>query len=731
MINLYLIDYDNEQKNNGLNTYVNQLVNGIVSNPIIKLHYVWVNSLKYKEFTKELAENIFHLHMPNITNSQAEPNAFDIKVAAILAEDMQGKENIVVHFNWINHCSLAWYIKQKVNCNTILTKHCIPWRDLVIDNYKEFYELNKAFIKKERLHISNPRLKKEQFSYENLDHIITNTICAKTSLNVLFNVPSSKITVINNGIDAKDFKNHRQSQKDKLRQKYGFSPNEKLIIFAGNVNARKGIIELVQTFEKIASIKDYQNTRLVIVGPGDYALVLKTAKKHWSKITLTGSLDKNTLYDFYAIADMGIVPSYVEQFSYTAMEMMLSELPIIVTDVDGLKEMIQDDCGFKIKIDYQRDGLSFDVLDLMDKICHILNNEKEAMIMAKKAKIHAGNHFSAIEMVQKTLAVYVELVKIKPFVSDYSSEVHENTYVLSPNPKVSIILPCYNAGRYLQECLESVFAQTFTDFELILIDDGSDDDIETIIKSNNDPRLIYIRSSVNRGIVPSLNKGLKLAKGKYIARMDSDDIMAKMRLQIQVDFLEKNLDYGMVGCWHNVINPDGMLINRMQYPIDNEELRLLLLFRNQFSHPSVLLRASVVRGILYDGDFKYCEDYELWTRIAEITKVANIPEYLLSYRVHDKSSSILNHKIVQQNVIALLSRELDKVGIVHSVEELMLHAAVCFGAAPMLLKSKEKQKVLRKWLNKVFASSILNQRYDKLRLDNLKKFISQGYCGMD
>lgn len=731
MINLYLIDYDQEQKNNGLNTYVYELASGLMTNPIIKLHYVWVNSLKHKVFAKELVENVYHLHMPNITNCPTEPNAFDVKLAAILAEDMQGKENIVVHFNWINHCSLAWYIKQKINCKTILTKHCIPWRDFVTANYKEFYELNEALIKKEGLQISNPSLKKEQITYENIDHIITNTICAKTSLNELFRVPSSKITVINNGIDSKGFKNYTQSQKDKLRQKYGFCVNEKLILFAGNVNPRKGIIELVNAFEKTVSVKTYQNTRLVIAGPGDYALVLKTAKKHWSKITLTGSLDKTTLYDFYAMADLGIVPSYVEQFSYTAMEMMFSDLPIIVTDVDGLKEMIQDDCGLKIKVNYQKEGVLFDILDLKNKMSYLLNNEEQAKIMATKAKMHASIHFSAQEMVQKTLAVYMQVVETRNDVPVYSSEVGKKKYSLSLNPTVSIILPCYNADKYLQECLDSIFAQTFTDFELILIDDGSVDDTKSIIKSNIDPRLIYISNRKNSGIVSSLNKGIKLAKGRYIARMDSDDVIAKMRLQMQVDFLEKNSDYGMVGCWHNVINADGMLINRMQYPVDSDELRLLLLFRNQFAHPSIVLRTTIVKELLYDDDFKYCEDYELWTRMAEHAKVANLPDYLLSYRIHDENSSSLNHKIVQQNVIALLSRELDKIGVVHSVEELMLHATICFGAAPMLLKNNEKREALRKWFDKVFASPILNQRYDKIQLHNFRKFISKSYCRMD
>lgn len=730
MINLYLVDFDKKHKNNGLSTYVNELGSGLINNPNIKMHFVWINCLKHKVFTKELIGNIAHLYIPKIVNSPTEANAFDLKLAVILAEDMQGKENLIVHINWINHCSLAWYLKQKATCKVILTKHCIPWRDLVTNNYKQFYELDRALNRKEKIQIVNPLFKKEQINYECIDHIITVTNCAKTSLNILFDVPIHKITVINNGIDGKVFRKHTQSQKDKLRKKYGFCLNEKIIFFAGNVNQRKGVVELVKVFEQIVSIKAYQNTRLVIAGPGDFALVLTSAKKHWAKITLTGSLGKANLYDFYAMADIGIVPSYIEQCSYTAIEMMHSGLPIIVSNVDGLKEMVQDDCGLRVKVNYRKIGASVDIQDLKSKIVYFLDNEGQAVKLAINAKRYAKTNFSAKTMLQKTLDVYAQFAESEDVDLVCSSEP-KMVYSLSSSPVVSVVLPCYNASNYLQECLDSIFAQTFTDFELILIDDGSVDGTESIIKSNTDPRLIYIKNKSNRGVIHSLNKGIKLAKGEYIARMDADDIMAKNRLQIQVDFLEINSDHGMVGSWHNVINSDGMLIGKVQNPVESDELRLLLLFRNQFAHTAITMRTNLAKKLLYDDDFKYCEDYELWTRMTEHAKVANLPYYLLSYRVHDKNSSGLNFKIVKQNTIVLLSRELDKLQVEHSPEELMLHAAVCFGMVSILFKNKEEQIVLHQWHDKVFASPILNQRYDKDWLLNFRKNILRMYCGVN
>lgn len=165
MINLYLIDYYKVQKNNGLNTYVNELANGLMDNPNIKMHFVWVNSLKHKVFAKEFTGNATHLYITNIVSSPTEANAFDLKLVTIVAEDMQRKENLLVHINWIRHCTIEWHLKRKINCKIVLTKHCIPWRDLITSNYKDFYYLDKAFNNQHKLH-DFPNIQQEKFDYE-------------------------------------------------------------------------------------------------------------------------------------------------------------------------------------------------------------------------------------------------------------------------------------------------------------------------------------------------------------------------------------------------------------------------------------------------------------------------------------------------------------------------------------------------------------------------------------
>ena len=146
------------------------------------------------------------------------------------------------------------------------------------------------------------------------------------------------------------------------------------------------------------------------------------------------------------------------------------------------------------------------------------------------------------------------------------------------------------------------------------------------------------------------------------------------------------------------------------------------------------MRTNLATELLYDENFKYCEDYELWTRVAELAKVATLPDYLLSHRVHDKKGIGLNHKIVKQNTVTLLSRELDKIQVEHTPEELMLHAAVCFGIAPVLFKNKEQQIAINQWLDRVFSSKVLTQRYDKKRLldfrKNILKTSSPLICGL-
>lgn len=202
-------------------------------------------------------------------------------------------------------------------------------------------------------------------------------------------------------------------------------------------------------------------------------------------------------------------------------------------------------------------------------------------------------------------------------------------------PQVTVLMPVYNSSLYIKEAIDSILNQTFRNFEFIIIDDSSTDNSVAIIKSYQDSRIHLIEKPANTGYTNSLNLGLKLAKGKYIARMDSDDISLPDRVSKQVAFMDHHPEVGVCGTW---IETFGSTSGVRKYKTCHEQIKIDLLFRSAFAHPSIMIRKAVLDqwNIDYKAESEPAEDYELWVRLSEHCKLANIPEVLLKYRVHDK-----------------------------------------------------------------------------------------------
>lgn len=215
------------------------------------------------------------------------------------------------------------------------------------------------------------------------------------------------------------------------------------------------------------------------------------------------------------------------------------------------------------------------------------------------------------------------------------------------SPKVSVIMSVFNAELYLKSAIESILNQTYKNFEFIIINDGSSDNSDFIIKSFNDDRIRYVNEEKNSGLVNALNKSLKLAIGEFIARMDADDIALPTRLEQQVDFLIANEKVELVGTYYEKItNSISMGVRKQQS--NYRKLKFRLFFGNNIAHPTVMFR----RKLVDDGDYYYrldytvAQDYELWTRLAIKYNLDNVPLVLLKYRVH--SNQVTHHKSILQ-----------------------------------------------------------------------------------
>lgn len=210
----------------------------------------------------------------------------------------------------------------------------------------------------------------------------------------------------------------------------------------------------------------------------------------------------------------------------------------------------------------------------------------------------------------------------------------------SCHPLVSVLMPVYNEEDNVVRAIKSVIAQTYRNWEFVIVDDGSTDRTPTILKefSESDPRIKVIRNERNMGITASLNRGLKACKGEYIARLDADDWYHPEKLEEQVRFLEEHPDHGMVGTFFTLVYDDGREI-RVSLPVKHENILKRMAYRNSFCHSCVTFRREVLEVAgYYDEKLKYAQDYDLYFRVMSIAKAANIPKYLCyrRYRKHSK-----------------------------------------------------------------------------------------------
>jgi glycosyltransferase involved in cell wall biosynthesis len=213
---------------------------------------------------------------------------------------------------------------------------------------------------------------------------------------------------------------------------------------------------------------------------------------------------------------------------------------------------------------------------------------------------------------------------------------------------VTVLLPVYNGEEYLKSAIDSILTQTYTDFEFLIINDGSTDTTENIILSYTDPRIRYVKNEQNIKLIATLNKGLKLAKGKYIARMDADDISLPERLEKQISFLENNPNVGLCGSYLKSLGTaNNQLIG---YKTNSDEIKFRLLFDTHFPHPAAVLRKDILDqfGLEYEAEYIHVEDYVLWNRMAEHTDLAILPEVLVLKREHENQISLVHYQTQQK-----------------------------------------------------------------------------------
>lgn len=248
-------------------------------------------------------------------------------------------------------------------------------------------------------------------------------------------------------------------------------------------------------------------------------------------------------------------------------------------------------------------------------------------------------------------------------------------------PLVSVLIPCYNADKHVEQAIRSIMTQTYQNLEIIAINDCSTDKTREILihLAETDNRIKVVDNEKNLRLIATLNKGIDLCRGEYIARMDADDISFPDRIEKEVCFLENNKDIDIVSSLFYAFSSDNPKKKSLHYnPTYPEELQAYMLFKSGVCHPASMMRKRIFTelGLRFESEYLHVEDYALWSKAIYKTKIANIPEPLLLYRVHENQVSSLNEQLQTENKKLVFKIHCLHLGLPQDEEFLDIYSSV-------------------------------------------------------
>jgi len=280
---------------------------------------------------------------------------------------------------------------------------------------------------------------------------------------------------------------------------------------------------------------------------------------------------------------------------------------------------------------------------------------------------------------------------------------------------ISVLMPVFNAEKYLREAIESILNQTFTDFEFIIINDGSTDGSKDVILSYSDPRIKYVENETNLGLIQTLNNGIHLCRGQYIARMDADDISMPNRLKSQYHFMERHPEVGVCGTWAKVIDANNTVKDKIVNQTRPVFVSIHLLFSVPLVHPSCFIRTTLLQKHPYHP-VSAAEDYDLWCCLNDLTQIANIPTFLLYYRWHESNVSNEQKLIQEDSKKQIIRQELQKLHLNPNDEMLRTHRLSFmqygFNQSELIEKRPDDLELTAKWFEQLLIANKQHRRYN-------------------
>lgn len=284
----------------------------------------------------------------------------------------------------------------------------------------------------------------------------------------------------------------------------------------------------------------------------------------------------------------------------------------------------------------------------------------------------------------------------------------------------------FNGGRFLRRAVDGVLAQTFRDFEFIIVDDASTDDTAEILKAYSDPRIVFLKNDTNVGLTAALNRALAVARGNFIARQDADDVSYPARFALQLAAFWRDPELVLLGSGYDVIDEHDVVRDRVVPLLSDPLLRWILLFTNPFAHTAVVCRADVLRqnSLRFDELFATSQDYEFWTRLSRYGRIANLPQALVARRNHPGQIEHVMAERQKADAARVSVREINRRGmkIDSAGRRELLRLMTHFPARLDVAELKSAAQLLR--LLSIFHSGVrsVSREYSRYRKDFLWKF---------
>ena len=409
-MNLYLFNDNDSAATFGIGTYLRELTSAL-KDANIHIRIVHLHSTR-PEFEIMKVDEIENWHIPMTSSHETFFDGFVQKmedyyrnVIFLLRLHIKDTTGLIFHLNF-NLCqALAKGLKTAFKCKTVATIHYIKWQLELHGNLTRFYAL---LSKPDDQMSSFETLLKRTDIYKSLlfkgvDRVITLSQNTKKLLYGKYEIDPGKVSYIPNGLE--DVSNAKEDNRDVMRHKWHISEKELLVVFVGRLHGVKGLTYLIRSFRKV--LEFFPDCRLIIAGSGYYDMYMKDCEGIWATITFTGLLKKRELYELYKIADIGVIPSFHEQCSYVAIEMMMHGIPLIASTTTGLKEMVEDGVtGLHVPVIEYPDREEIDTELLADKIGYLLQNSKERKDMGRNARKRYETLYASIMMRENMLKLY-------------------------------------------------------------------------------------------------------------------------------------------------------------------------------------------------------------------------------------------------------------------------------------------------------------------------------------